>query len=156
MRQDLKIKYFKNKNKNVMDVLEIPFNKFLGLQKADTKNDFIFKLEHKKEYQNHLGTIHASALFALAEASSGELLFNQFKDCNLDVIPVVRKVEIKYSKPASGTVFSKVSIIDSNINEILSELRSKKRIIIKVGVDIFNDKSEKLFTSFFDWFITLN
>lgn len=139
-----------------MDVLGIPFNKFLGIQKADAQSDFIYKLEHKTQYQNHLGTIHASALFALAESSSGEYLFNQFKDFNLNVIPVVRKVEIKYSKPASGTVFSKAYIIGPDINEILNELRIKKRVIIKVGVDIFNDKSEKLFSSFFDWFITLN
>lgn len=139
-----------------MNVLEIPFNKFLGLQQADTENDSIFKLEHKKEYLNHLGTIHASVLFALAEASSGEFLLNQFKDYRLDVIPVVRKVEIKYSKPASGTVFSQACIIDSNINEIINELRIKKRVIIRVKVDLFDNDTEKLFTSVFDWFITLN
>jgi hypothetical protein len=89
-----------------MKVLEIPFNKFIGLQQADTENDSIFKLERKKEYLNHLGTIHASALFALAEASSGEFLLNEFKDYKLDIIPVVRKVEIKYSKP-TGLYFQK-------------------------------------------------
>jgi len=139
-----------------MDVLEIPFNKFLGLQRAYAKNDSILKLEPKKEYLNHLGTIHASALFALAEASSGEFLLNQFKDYKLDVIPVVRKVEIKYSKPASGTVFSKACITDSKINEIINELRIKKRVIIKVRVDILDNNTEKLFTSVFDWFIALN
>jgi acyl-coenzyme A thioesterase PaaI-like protein len=137
-----------------MNVLEIPFNKYLGLQRADTDNDFIFKLEHKKEYQNHLGTIHASALFALAEASSGEFLLNKFKDYKLDVIPVVRKVETKYSKPASGTVFSKAGIIDSDIMNITNELKNKNRVIIKVKVDVYNDNAEKVFTSTFDWFIT--
>lgn len=139
-----------------INVLEIPFNKFIGLQQADTENDSIFKLEQKKEYLNHLGTIHASALFALAEATSGEFLLNEFKDHKFDIIPVVRKVEIKYSKPANGTVFSKACIIDSNINDIINELRIKKRIIIKVRVDIFGNDKEKLFTSVFDWFITLN
>jgi hypothetical protein len=137
-----------------MNVLEIPFNKFIGLQPADTGNDYIFRLEPRDEYMNHLGTIHASALFALAEASSGEFLFNQFKDYTLDIIPVVRKVEVKYSKPASGIVFSKACINDSGINEILNELKIKKRIIIKVRVDIYGNNSEKLFTSTFDWFIT--
>ncbi len=139
-----------------MEVLKIPFNKFLDVQQAGTNNDYIFKLEHKKEYQNHLGTIHASALFALAESSSGEFLFNQLRDYNLDVIPVVRKVEMKYSKPARGTVFSKASIIDSDIKEILSELNKTKRTIVKVRVDIYNEESEKLLTSRFDWFIIMN
>ena len=137
-----------------MNVLEIPFNKFIGLQQADTDNDYIFRLDPRDEYLNHLGTIHASALFALAEASSGEFLLNQFKDYKLDIIPVVRKVEIKYSKPASGIIFSKACINDSGINEIINELKIKKRIIIKVRVDIYGNNSEKLFTSTFDWFIT--
>ena len=139
-----------------MNVLEIPFNKFIGLQQADTENDSIFKLEQKKEYLNHLGTIHASALFALAEASSGEFLLNEFKDYKLDILPVVRKVEIKYSKPANETVFSKACIIDSNTKDIINELQIKKRIIVKVRVDIFGNDKEKLFTSVFDWFITSN
>jgi hypothetical protein len=36
-----------------MNVIEIPFNKFLGLQKADTDDNFILKLEERKEYLNH-------------------------------------------------------------------------------------------------------
>ncbi|HEY4788346.1 MAG TPA: YiiD C-terminal domain-containing protein [Bacteroidales bacterium] len=138
-----------------MNVLEIPFNKFLGLQPAGHGKESIFKLEQKDEYMNHLGTIHASALFSLAEASSGEFLLNQFKDRQLNVVPVVRKVEIKYSKPASGTVFSKASIIESDIDRIIDELETKKRVIIKVKVDIFSDNGEKLFTSTFDWFLAL-
>lgn len=139
-----------------MNVLEIPFNKFLGLQQADSENEFIYKLNHKEEYLNHLGTMHASALFALAEASSGAFLLHQFKDYNLNIIPVVRKVEVKYNKPANETVFSKACIIDSNVNEIINELRIKKRVIIKVKVDIYGKSMEKSFTSIFDWFIVLN
>lgn len=138
-----------------MNVLEIPFNKFLGLGKAETGNDFIFKLDYKNEYLNHVKTIHASALFALAEATSGEFLFSQFKDYELNVIPVVRKVELKFSKPANGPVYSKACIIDASIKEIVEELQNKKRVIIKVRVDIYSHTSEKLFTSVFDWFVAL-
>ena len=47
-----------------MNVLEIPFNKLIGLQKADIDSEFIFKLDDKQEYLNHLNTVHASSLFA--------------------------------------------------------------------------------------------
>ena len=138
-----------------MNVIEIPFNKFLGLQKVDTDDDFILKLEERKEYLNHLGTLHASTLFALAEATSGEYLLNQFKDYKLDIIPVVRKVEIKYSKPGNGTAYSKADFVDTNTNEIIDELNNKKRVIIKVRVDIYNENLSKLVTSIFDWFVVL-
>ncbi len=138
-----------------MKVIEIPFNKFLGLQKADTTDDYILKLEERKEYLNHLGTIHASALFALAEATSGEYLLNQFKDHELNIIPVVRKVEIKYSKLGNGTVYSKADFLATNVNEIIDVLSINKRVIIKVRVDIYSENLNKLLTSVFDWFIAL-
>lgn len=137
-----------------MKILEIPFNKFVGLKRADNEDDYIFRLEPDNNHLNHLGTIHASALFALAEASGGEFLLNQFKDYKSDIIPVVRKVEVKYSKPANGIVFSKACIPDADIGDILNELQNKNRVIIKVRVDLYNINTEKLFTSTFDWFIT--
>ena len=138
-----------------MNVLEIPFNKFIGLQNADTDDDFILKLDEKKEYLNHLGTLHASILFALAEATSGEFLLKQFKDYELNIIPVVRKVESKYSKPGNGTVYSRAGFIDTNTKEVINELNNKKRVIIKVKVDIYNENLNKLMTSIFDWFVAL-
>ena len=139
-----------------MDVLDIPFNKFLGLEPAEQGSDFIFKIEQKNEYLNHLGTIHASVLFALAEASSGEFLLRQFREYKLNVIPVVRKVEVKYSKPANGTVVSEACLIDSGIHDILNELNTRKRVIIKVKVDITGSNKDKIFTSVFEWFVALN
>ena len=139
-----------------MNVIEIPFNKFLGLQKVDTEDDFILKLEERKEFLNHLGTLHASTLFALAEATSGEFLLNQFKDHELNIIPVVRKVEIKYSKPGNGIVYSKADFVSTNTTEIIDELSNKKRVLIKVKVDIYNEDLNRLLTSIFDWFVVLN
>jgi len=34
-----------------MNVLEIPFNKFPGIEKADPGSGYIFKLEPKSEYR---------------------------------------------------------------------------------------------------------
>ncbi|MBN2347727.1 MAG: YiiD C-terminal domain-containing protein [Bacteroidales bacterium] len=138
-----------------MNVLEIPFNKYLGLKKSVNNDGFILKLEERKELLNHLGTLHAGSLFALAEATSGEFLLNQFCDYNLDIIPLVRKVEIKYSKPGNGTIFSKANFVNSKTDEIINELNTRRRVIINVNVDIFDSSSEKIMTSIFDWFVML-
>jgi len=56
-----------------MNVAAIPFNRFLGLR-ADGVS---LTLPADPNYQNHLGTVHAGAQFALAEAASGQWLLNR-------------------------------------------------------------------------------
>jgi hypothetical protein len=54
-------------------VTELPFNSFLRIQ-ISTEPSKLLQLPSGDGYLNHLGTVHASAQLALAEASSGEFL----------------------------------------------------------------------------------
>src|SRR5437879_5516558 len=85
-------------------VTELPFNSFLGIHIA-TEPSQLLRLPPGDRYLNHLGTVHASAQLALAEASSGEFLLKHFDSTN-GIAPVVRRIEAKFRKPASGTVTS--------------------------------------------------
>lgn len=136
-----------------MKVQEVPFNQFIGIKKS-IKDNYLLQLEEKHNYKNHLGTLHASVLFALAEATSGEFLLNQFKDLQMDIIPVVRKVEVKYSKPGQSSIYSKAGFMNQSVQEITEELQSKKRVIIKVKVEIFDELDIKLLSAVFDWFVS--
>jgi len=136
-----------------MNVFQVPFNKYIGLQKSDKEN-YLLLLKDRSEFKNHLGTVHASTMFALAEATSGEFLLDQFKDLKMDIIPVVRKAEIKYSKPGQSSIYSKAGFVNQSVQEITEELKTKKRVIIKVKVDIFGESDEKLMASVFDWFVS--
>ena len=137
-----------------MDIREIPFHNFLGLQRSD-KAPYILKLEDRQEYLNHLGTVHASFLFALAESTSGEFLLRKFKDYDLDVIPVVRKAEIKYSKPVNGEIFSKAEFENTDVKTILEEIQLMGRILIRIKVDIFSSENERVLTGIFEWFLAM-
>lgn len=137
-----------------MDITEIPFHSFLGIQKSESDR-YILKLEERSEYLNHLGTIHASVLFALAESTSGEFLFRKFEDYNLDVIPVVRKAEIKYSKPGNGQIFSKADFVDTDVITIHNALQQKGRVLLKIKVDIYNSEIERVMTGVFEWFLAM-
>ena len=50
-----------------MDVTKIPFNALIGLAHSDEPK-YLLMLPVDEKYTNHLGTVHAGALFALAEA----------------------------------------------------------------------------------------
>jgi len=135
-----------------MDVTKLPFNHFIGL-KISNKSDYLLMLDNRAEYCNHLDTVHASAQFALAEATSGHFLLNEFSELT-DIVPVVRKVEIKYKKPATGGIFSKAKFWETEKNEVLETLNQKGRAILKVEVSLFEETGKLIMQSVFEWFVT--
>jgi hypothetical protein len=134
-----------------MNVLEIPYNRFIGLNYSFDP-DYLMMLENKEEYHNHLSTVHASALFALAEATSGYFLLIEFQQLE-NVIPVVRKVETKFKKPATGSIFSKASFVEATPQNIVQELSSRQRALVTVRIMLFDEKKVTVMQSDFEWFI---
>jgi len=137
--------------KKDMDVTKLPFNQFIGLKLSD-RSGYLLMLENRPEYRNHLDTVHAGAQFALAEATSGYFLLNEFSELT-DIIPVVRRVETKYRKPATGAVYSKAKYQESGKNEILESLNQTNRALLKVEVSLFDDSGILVMQSVFEWFI---
>ncbi len=137
-----------------MDITEIPFNKFLGISLASNK-DYLLQLDAKPEYTNHLGTVHAAALFTLAEGSGGQFLLNSFPIQADLVIPVVRKVEVIYKKPATGIIVSKASFKDNTLEKVQEELNIRKRTSLITTVELFDVENNKVFIANFEWFVTV-
>ena len=88
-----------------MNVFDLPFNKYIGVEKS-SDTGYLLMLKEENKYLNHLDTVRASAQFALAEATSGYFLLNEFQE-STNILPVVHKVETKYRKPALGRIWSK-------------------------------------------------
>ena len=137
-----------------MDILAIPFHKFLNIQKHSGE-EYIFEAKERPEHLNHLQTIHACVQLSLAEASSGEFLLQQFSEQKNEVIPVIRKTEVKYHRPANGTLYSRASFHSANKTEVLDELLKRNRIIVQIKVEIFDLSKNKVLTAVFDWFLKI-
>jgi len=135
-----------------MDVTLLPFNNFIGL-KISNKSGYLLMLDNRTEYRNHLDTVHASAQFALAEATSGHFLLNEFSELT-DIVPVVRKVETKYKKPATGIVFSKAKFLETERNEVLETVSQRGKTLLKVEVSLFDENKMLIMQSVFEWFVT--
>ncbi len=135
-----------------MNVLDLPFNKILLIRKSDLPETILMLEDHVK-YQNHLGTVHASAQYALAEASSGEILERTFGDWNGSYLPVVRRVEVKYKNPAKGRLFSTGAIEADKAMKARKELSEKGRALVDVTVKVMDEGKNITFESTFTWFI---
>jgi len=139
-----------------MKTTDVPFNKHLEIKTAEGNSDFLLYLDARTNHLNHLGTIHAGALFSLAEASSGEFLLNNFDSISKDVIPMVRKADARFRKIVKGRVYSKAMLVDTTKEVVLDELKTKKRALVKVKADLFDDDYSKVFSSVFEWFIIMD
>lgn len=133
-----------------MDVTEIPFNRHIGI--AD-RGDGSLELGESGDLLNHLGTVHGSAQFALAEAASGALLLSRFPGLEGKVVPVVRTSEIKFKKPANGAIKALASVSDEAADKLMAQLHKKGRGLIAVSVEIQDAEGAVTATAKYDWFV---
>ena len=104
-------------------------------------------------YTNHLGTVHAGAMLALAEASSGEYLLREFGSLPYPVLPVVRRVEAKFRKPARGAVHSRVSVPPAERDAFVQTLAERGRALLAVRADVHDDQGVHVLATTIEWFV---
>lgn len=131
-------------------VTELPFNNFLGIEQA-TDPSQVLRLPAGTRYLNHLGTVHASAQLALAEASSGEFLLRALGS-SANVVPVVRRLESKFRKPANGALTSSVSV-PQGLDQLHVDLAAKGRSLITVVVELHDESGAHTLSASVEWFI---
>ena len=132
-------------------VTELPFNSFLGIQIA-TEPSKLLRLPSGDQYRNHLGTVHASAQLALAEASSGEFLLRHFGSAQ-GIVPVIRRLEAKFRKPANGAVTSTATAAAASLEQLDAELASKGRALIPITVELHDQSGAHTLSATVEWFI---
>lgn len=135
-----------------MNITEIPFNKFIEI-KSNGEDDADLYLEFKDDLKNHLGTFHASAQFALAEACSGFSLLNNFPHLENFVVPVLRKSAIKFKKPASSDIKAKAEITSEQKEQFERQYDKKGRASIAVIVDVTTQDGTVTMTGIYEWFV---
>ena len=136
-----------------MDVTTLPFNRFLGLEPADEASGALVSLPAGKQYTNHLGTVHASALLAVAEAASGAFLARQFED-TAAYVPVVRRIEAMFRNPARGRVSARTHVEPDDLERQLTRLRDRGRCLIMVLVEVQDESGVLALNARVEWFIS--
>ena len=131
-----------------MNVADIPFNRFLGLLAEGS----VLALPADSKYLNHLGTVHAGAQFALAEAASGQWLLDKFGDRAADYPAVVRRAEVKYRRPAAGELTARADVPADEEERFRETLDRRGRAAIEVHVQILGADGGVTLEATFEWF----
>lgn len=135
-----------------MDITQIPFNKFIEISPSSV-DDCALALAFNEHLQNHLGTFHASAQFALAEACSGLALQRHFPHLADLVVPVLRKSELKFKQPAQSAILAKAHLDAETQEEFELQLKKKGRATITVPVEITDQLGNITLSGVYEWYV---
>jgi acyl-coenzyme A thioesterase PaaI-like protein len=117
-----------------LNVTAIPFNRLLGLR-ADGAT---LTLPADPNYQNHLGTVHAGAQFALAEAAAN--------------LAVVRHADVKFRRPAAGKLTAEADVAPDEAERFQDTLSRRGRAAIEVRVRLLDAEGSVTLEASFEWF----
>jgi len=136
-----------------MDVTQLPFNRLIGLEPAAADSGFLVGLPDGPQYTNHLGTVHAAALLAVAEAGSAALLLRHMGGATAGFVPVVRRLESKFRRPATGRVWARASVPPEEVARWSAELEARGRVSAAVPVEVVDAAGSVVLSAVVEWFI---
>lgn len=135
-----------------MKIADIPFNRHIALELCDGEKG-VMRLKSSPEMANHLGTIHASAQFALAEACSGQFMLGSFPEYADDYVAVLRKSQVRYKSQTKENIYGLAESDEDAVSLFRARLERKQRSLIPVRVILRDEKGEITMEGTFDWFV---
>jgi len=99
----------------------------------------IARLQEAPEVHNHIGSVHAGALFTLGETASAVAMLGVFAEQISSIRPVTIDVTISYLKIARGTLVATARTA-LPAKRLQDELATQGRATLDLTVDIANDR----------------
>ncbi|HEV2889422.1 MAG TPA: YiiD C-terminal domain-containing protein [Frankiaceae bacterium] len=129
----------------------VPFAGFLGIEYDSVGPDrAVLRLADDPAKHNHIGTLHAGALFSLAESASGVVVIAAIADKLAGVTPLAAKAEITYAKVARGDVTA-TARIEGGAGPVLETLEQVGKVRFPVVVELTDESGETCATVTVDW-----
>lgn len=136
-----------------MKPTDLAFNQALGIVAAPAGAEHLLELPLTPLVLNHVGTMHAAAQFALAEAASAACLQREFPGVSDSVFAVVRGVTVKYRTAARGPLRAFAEPDEDTRRHLLTDLDSRSRTGATVLVELRDAEDKVTFAASFAWFI---
>jgi uncharacterized protein (TIGR00369 family) len=117
----------------------VPFNTLVGIEIVSLGDGVAEAvLSYRQELTNHIETVHASAIFALAEATSGAAMSGAFAPMITSVRPVATSATIEFSKTARTTLTARARVMGETAG-LRAGLETAGKVTFDVQVMIADD-----------------
>ena len=107
----------------------------------------------RPEVSNHIGTVHAGAMFTLAEAASGAALAGTFADNLLSLRPVAAEASIRYLKVAKGSLTA-AARVDGDVEAVRATLESEGKVAFPITVTLTDEAGVNVATVTVSWHVS--
>lgn len=111
-------------------VVGLPFNERIGMLAEESGH---LALGEDPTLHNHVGTVHAGALFTLGEAASGVAIAEVVTA--LGAMPIAKGASISYRRPAIGRIRA-IGKIAEDLEAVRSRLNADGKTILEVKVSL--------------------
>ena len=128
----------------------VPFVHEMGIEKKDEEH---LKLACHENVTNHIRSIHAGALFTLAETQSGFYLESIFSSYKGTFIPLLRASSVKYKMPATTEVYAIAEASKESLEKFETQYLKKGRASITVSVELRDIDEVLVMLGEFSWFV---
>jgi acyl-coenzyme A thioesterase PaaI-like protein len=133
----------------------IPFNRHVGLEIVELgPGTATVRLPDDEGLRNHVGSQHASGLFAAAEAASGGAFMSTFAERMGEIRPLAASAEIAYTKLATGPIDARAELSDGGA--LLERLDADGKVAFPVEVTLANADGDTVATATVQWHVRKN
>ena len=136
-----------------MKPTDLALNQALRISDAPPDAPHLLELAFTSLVRNHIGTVHAAAQFALAEAAAAERLRRDFIALAEEIVPIMRGAEVKYRQPATGDLRAYAALDEAARVQIPADLAASGRTLASVTVELKDNAGILTFAGKFYWFL---
>lgn len=125
----------------------------LGIRSAPDGAPHLLELPLRAHLHNHLGTMHAAAEFALAEAASAECLRRGFPDLVGRVLAVMRSADIRYRQAATTELHAFARLDAPAAAAFRADLQARRQAFVTVTTELRAPAGGVAFAGDFKWYV---
>lgn len=128
----------------------IPYLVPHGLDVSDETEDYLeVRMPYVKALTNHVGTLHASALFTIAETAAGLRAFRIVPGNK--AIVLLRGAEVQYTRRAESDLTATARVKDGQADKACADFDAHNRADADIEVDVVDGDGETVFKGTFDY-----
>jgi uncharacterized protein (TIGR00369 family) len=133
----------------------VPFARHAGVVIAEIGDGVaLARLAQTEPLSNHLGSVHAGAIFTLGETASGAAMVGAFADVATRLRPLAVSANIAYLKMGRGTLVARART-DRAGAELRRQLDADGVVTFQVHVDVQDERERVIAQLAVAWRVTL-